>query len=335
LSGESVFLEGSHEGTLFLVRLETTMTELGGSVDPFQVDLLESSAFGVRDERLAKGENSLLGSDAAALEHNKVVLDFTVVRETTHRSDGFVCEIGLSCSVVLDEFATVLVDSFTDSVDLLVDLGTVMVTLLTRSGDRVGYSGWMPCTNASDLPQTFVGLARKLLGVPTGSDTFLSLSFVDTNDVDHFILSEDCVDVDRFLKEGANVVDLIADGATVHLDFHNVRLLGSQWKKLHLGMSDDTDDLAVFLHLLEISFNLLLTVFILPFAAGLAESLLLGFVPVLVESSLAFFADVFGEDGLESAVSTWCFNVPDCTNHNHGRGLQNGDSIDNLLLVRF
>jgi len=335
LSGESVLLEGSHEGALLVVGLETTMTELGGSVDPFQVDLLESGSLCVRDEGLAEGENSLLGSDAAALEHDKVVLDFTVVGETTHWSDRFVSEIGLSGSVVFDEFTTVLVDSFTDSVDLLVDLGTMMVTLLTGSGNRVGYSGWMPCTNASDLPQTFVGLARKLLGVPTGGDTFFSLSFVDTNDVDHFILGEDCVNVDWLLEEGASVVDLIADGATVDLDFHDVGLLGSQWKKLHLGVSDDTDDLAVFLHLLEISFNLLLAIFILPFAAGLAESLLLSFVPVLVESSLAFFADVFGKDGLESTESTWSFNVSDSTNHNHGWGLQNSDSIDNLLLVGF
>jgi len=311
------------------------VTELGGSVDPFQVDLLEGGTLGVRDQGLAEGENSLLGSDAAALEHDKVVLDFTVVGETTHWSDRFVGEIGLSSSVVLDKFATVLVDSFTDSVDLLVDLRTMMVTLLTGSGYRVGYSGWMPCTNASDLPQTLVGLTRKLLGVPTGGYTFLSLSLVDTDDVDHFILGEDSVHVDWLLEEGAGIVDLVADGATVDLDFHDVGLLGSQWKKFHLGVSDDTDDFAVLLHLLEISLNLLLAIFILPFAAGLAESLLLGFVPVLVESSLAFFADVLGEDGLESTESTWSFNVSDSTNHNHGRGLQDSDGIDNLLFVGF
>jgi len=311
------------------------VTELGGSVDPFQVDLLEGGTLGVRDQGLAEGENSLLGSDAASLEHDKVVLDFTVVRETTHWSDRFVSEIGFSSSVVLDKFATILVNSFTDSVNLLVDLRTMMVALLTGSGNRVGYSGWMPCTNASDLPQTLVGLARKLLGVPTGGYTFLSLSFVDTDDVDHFILGEDSVHVDWLLEEGASVVDLVADGTTVDLDFHDVRLLGSQWKKLHLGVCDDTDDFAVLLHLLEISLDLLLAILILPFATGLAESLLLGFVPVLVESSLAFFADVLGEDGLESTEPTWSFNVSDSTNHNHGRGLQDSDGIDNLLFVGF
>jgi len=107
------------------------VSELGGGVDPFDVDLLESGTFGMGDEGLTKGEDTLLGSDAATLEHDEVVLHFTIMRETTHWSDGFVSEIGLSCGVVLDELATVLVDSFTDSVDLLVDLGTMMVTLLT------------------------------------------------------------------------------------------------------------------------------------------------------------------------------------------------------------
>jgi len=311
------------------------VTELGRRVDPFQVDLLESLALGVGDEGFTEGQHTLLGADAAALEHDKVVLDFTVVRETTHWSDRFIGEIGLGGGVVLDEFTTVLVDPLSDTVDLLVDLGTVMVALLTRSGNRVGDSGWMPCTDASDFPQTFVGLTWEFLGVPTGSDTFLSLSFVNTNDVDNFILGEDGIHIDWFLKQGSSVVDLITDGATVDLDLHDVRLLGSQWEKLHLGVCDDTDDFAVLLHLVEVFLNLFLAILILPFAASFAESLLLGFVPVLVESSLTFLTDVLSKDGLESAEPTWGLDVPDGADDNHGRRLQDGDGVHNLLLVGF
>jgi len=333
LCGETVLLEGSHEGSFLLVGLEPTVPELGRSVDPLKIDLFQGFALGVGDQGLPEGQHSLLGADAAAFEHDKVVLDFTVMRETPHWSDGFIGEISFSGGIILDEFATVFVDSLTDAVDLLVDFGTVMVTFLTGSGYRVGDSGWMPGTDAGDLPETFVGLARKFLGVPTGSDTFLSLSFVHSDDVDHFILGEDRVHVDRFLEEGPGVVDLVADGAAVDLDFHDVRLLGSQWEKFHLGVCDDTDDFAVLLHLIEILLDLLLTIFILPFAAGLAESLLLGFVPVLVESSFAFLADMLSKDGLQSTESTRSFNVSDGTNHNHGWGLQDGDGIDNLLLI--
>jgi len=311
------------------------VTELGGGVDPFQVDLLESSTLGVGDERFAEGEDPLLGSDAAALEHHKVVLDFAVVGEATHWSDGFIGEISLSGSVVLDKFTAVLVDSLTDSVDLLVDLGTMMVTFLTRSSDRVGDSGRMPRTDASDLPETLVRLTGKLLGVPTGGDTFLSLSFVDSDDVDHFVFSEDSVYIDRFFEHGPGVIHLITDTSSIHLNLHDVGLLRAQWQKLHLGMSDNTDDFAVLLHLLEIAFDLLLAVLILPFAASFAEGLLLGFVPVLVESSLALLADMFSKDGLESTEASWSLDVPDGADHDHGRRLKNGDGVNHLLLVGF
>ena len=58
-----------------------------------------------------------------------------------------------------------------DSVDFLVDLSTVMVALLTSSGDREGHTGWMPSSDTGDLTQTLVRLARQFLTMPTGGHT--------------------------------------------------------------------------------------------------------------------------------------------------------------------
>ena len=83
MGSETVLLEWSHEGSLLFVCLEATVSELGGGVDPFDVDLLGSGTFGMGDEGLTKGEDTLLGSDTTTLEHNEVVLHFTIMRETT------------------------------------------------------------------------------------------------------------------------------------------------------------------------------------------------------------------------------------------------------------
>jgi hypothetical protein len=63
------------------------------------------------------------------------------------------------------------VDTLADTVDLFVHFRTVMVTLLTGASNRVLDTGRMPCSNTSDLAETLVGLARKLTGMPTRSDT--------------------------------------------------------------------------------------------------------------------------------------------------------------------
>ena len=63
-----------------------------------------------------------------------------------------------------------LVISRLDLVDLLVDLCTVVVSLLTSTGDSVLDPGRMPGSDTSNLTKTLVRLPRKFLGVPPGSD---------------------------------------------------------------------------------------------------------------------------------------------------------------------
>ena len=59
------------------------------------------------------------------------------------------------------------VDSTTNAVDLLVQLGTVMVSLLTSTCNRELDARWMPGSDTSDLTQTLVGLTGQLACVPT------------------------------------------------------------------------------------------------------------------------------------------------------------------------
>ena len=50
---------------------------------------------------LTKGQNALLGSNAASLDHDKVLLDQAVVGETAHGVDRLVGQIIIGSGVVL------------------------------------------------------------------------------------------------------------------------------------------------------------------------------------------------------------------------------------------
>jgi hypothetical protein len=166
-----------------------------------------------------------------------------------------------------------------NAVDLLVDLCTVMVTLLTSAGHGEGHTGGMPGSNTGHLAQTFVGLPWQLLGAPTGGHTLHTLSLGHGNHINHLILGEHVLHWHLLFQLLTGPVHLLGDVATIHLHFLDVRLLLPLLQKLHLGVADDADHRAVLLHPLQILLDLLLALVIAPLLGGLGESLLLGLVP--------------------------------------------------------
>lgn len=111
---DEILLEGTHEGLLLLGSLESTVTELGGGVDPLEVDLLGGTAGGLGVQGLAESHDTLLDTGNGALDHDEVVLDLTVVNEATktvkmlvkrfltrqhRRTYGVICFLEISNSV--------------------------------------------------------------------------------------------------------------------------------------------------------------------------------------------------------------------------------------------
>ena len=239
-----MLLEWSHEGSLFFDGLEATVTLLGGSIDELELDRFEGSSGSLLEKGLSKSDGSLLGSTDTSLDHDEVRLDKTVLNKATDGVDALVGDIGFSGSVVSDFLAVDGVETSSDSIDLLVDLSSVMVTLLTRSSNGEGDSGWMPGTNTGDLSETLVSLSGELLGVPSAGDTVVTSTLGDTDNVDHFSLVEDGVDGDLLFEVVGSPVDLLGDVvSTVDLDFDDVSLLLSKRKTLHLGVADGSDGL--------------------------------------------------------------------------------------------
>ena len=104
---------------------DVTYTELGRRVDELELNLLEIPTRSVHHERLADGNDTLLGSGDGTLEHEVVVLDDTVVGEATHGSNALLGDIMLSRGVGV-------VVAPANAVDLLVELRAVVVTVCTQ-----------------------------------------------------------------------------------------------------------------------------------------------------------------------------------------------------------
>ena len=85
------------------------------------------------------------------LDHQEILLDLSVVGEASHGVDGLVGQVIVSGGVVLDQLAILHLETLSDSVDLLVDLSSVMVTLLTSSGHSVLDPAGMPSSNTGNL----------------------------------------------------------------------------------------------------------------------------------------------------------------------------------------
>ena len=58
---------GAEELVLLGLGLEATVAELGRRVDPLELDVLERHTLGLRQQRLAQGQDALLGADNATL----------------------------------------------------------------------------------------------------------------------------------------------------------------------------------------------------------------------------------------------------------------------------
>jgi len=299
------------------------VSELGRSIDELEFDLFLRSSAGLGHEGLSKGENSLLDSDDASFEDEEVFGDVSVSGETSHRGNSLLGDVGFGASgrgVVL----------LSDPVDLLVDLGSVVVSVLTSTSHGVTDSRRMPCSDTGDLSETLVSLSGQLPDSPTGSNSLKSVTFGNSDHVDHGVLFEDGVNGDVLLKETEREVNLLLDGSSVDLDFHNVSLL-LELELSDLGVDEDSDNSAVLLDPGQLSLDSGLVLGVL--LGVLGEGLLLRSVPVLVEPSLDLIAQMSSPNGGESTETSWGWDVTNNSNDDHRGSLNDGHSLNDFLLV--
>lgn len=191
-----------------------------------------------------------------------------------------------------------------------------MITHLTGTSDSPLHVRWMPGTDTSDLAETFVCLAGKLLGTPAAGNALEAMTLGDSDAVDHLVLLEDGVDFDGLLEETMCKLDLVLDGTAVHLDLHEMCLLLLEGSLADLGVGEDTDDRAVLLHALEVAGDALAAIFCVLLGV-FGEGLLLAAVPVLVESPLELVGEMLSPDSSQRAQAAGSLDVANQANDNH------------------
>ena len=111
-------------------KTNVTYAELRRGINELELNLLQIPTRGVNHQRLADRDDTLLRARDRTLEHEEVVLDDAVMGEATHRGDGLLGDIVLSRGV-----GVILARA--DAVDLLVELGTVVVTVCLQNIQHV------------------------------------------------------------------------------------------------------------------------------------------------------------------------------------------------------
>ncbi len=167
---------------------------------------------------------------------------------------------------------------------------------------------------------------------PSLDHTSVSVTLGDTNDVNHFVLREHSRDWDLLLEKLGAEINLIRNGTTVDLNLNNVRLLLADLNLRYLSVHDSSDNLAMLLRSLDLGSHLVVITVSLSI---LGESLLLGVVPRLIESTTAFIGQVLGPDRSQSSQTIGGLSVTNETNTDHWGSLEDSNSLSYFLLVEL
>jgi len=239
-----ILLERTHKLSLLLWSLVCSVTKLRRGVNPFEIHFLQRFSGGMDEHGFSESHDTFLDTRGRTFEEKEVILNLTVADESTHGSDLFLGSVELGGGVVG-------ISTFADAVDLVVDRGTVVVSILTSTSDGPLNVRWMPGTDTSNLSKTLVCLSRKFLGAPSAGNTLETVAFGYSDDINHLVLLEDGADPNRLLEKAASEVNLVGNATSVNLDLHQMGFLLLEGSDADLGVGEDTDDGAVLLDALK------------------------------------------------------------------------------------
>lgn len=105
-------------------------------------------------------------------------------------------------------------------------------------------------------------------------------------------------------------------------------------EKAYLSVSQDTNNRCI-LHLFQLCLNLFLSLLTVIFLGIFSKCLLLGFIPVLIESPPHFLTEMLSPNCIKRTKTSWCLHISHNPNNNHWWGFNNCHSLTCLLLVKL
>jgi len=214
--------------------------------------------------------------------------------ETSKRSDVLLNSISIASCIIFNSTLC----TCTNTIDLVVDLCSGVITKLTSTGTSPLDGSWMPSSDTSNLSKTSVSLSGKFLDTESLYDTLDSFTTSNTDCINTFVSIENLTKFNFLLEMIVGVLDFISDFTTIKLNFHDVSLVLAELKKTDLGGNEDTDNGTVLFDTFEITVDGAgaLGIF-LESISILGESLLLGISPVSVETTLNISIKLLSKNG--------------------------------------
>merc|ERR1719245_1199373 len=120
------------------------MSKFTTSINEFNINVLEMFPARSNHQSFSDDERTLLNTNRTTLEHNPVIVDLTIMRETTHRCDTLFGQISLC-------HTGCVVTTFTNPVNFLVHLCAVEVSILTSTMYGATDTGRMPRSNTGNF----------------------------------------------------------------------------------------------------------------------------------------------------------------------------------------
>lgn len=284
------------------------MSEFGWGINELDLKFMAWKSFCLWNKWLSDGNNSFSWSNNATSEHEEILIDYTVMGETTDWCNIFDMWI-LFCWCVINSSSDC---TSSNSVNLLIHSGSVEVTEITSSSDSPLDGSWMPSSNTSNLSETSMCLSWKSWYTPSLNDSLSSFTSCNGNCINHFIVFEYFSNGNFLFEFGDSPVDFLHNVSTVYLDFSKMSFSLSKLNFFNLSSSKYSDNAAVFFNSLNVSVDMFLwfSVFLISFGV-VCKSLFLCKIVVLVESSNDCNWKILCPDSRECSETSWSINISD------------------------